>query len=523
MLTAIRSTIGSCFPQRLSARQSFILVFLISLFIIAFVKRGQWREPPYWDAAFSVFPAAITLTQTGFDYPALLSAPTYLDGGPNVHASSSIALLTAIALQIAGDPSGAYLILHWIHYSIAALTIALLYLWAVPVLGKPLGIMVAGGMLLSPLYLTQAGHMYLELPMACAALLALLACDARRMVHASCWALLAVSIKEPGLIVAGTLVVLIALDHTPIRTRLKRIAIVVVPSIMLAAGQLMLHHSSAAEKVSFSRFLEGVWLYLSSAPDVLFIFVAAVLAVSHHSIQMLGSREQRTGSTAEYRLQATVVIAAMFAAFYLTLAALGWIFILLRYFLIVLPFMILLCADLSKRIVGERSTVLGLMLFCLISIVNHNGRFYHYVSGNNGAMAERSNEYVDLLKVHQDSMAAAEKLPTDVPIFHGLPEHYFSQYPLMGYVQFPLKNAHCIMFESRYSNADLSTFPDHFYLLYSYRSLGGDKLNWLKTQALANPEYSIATSVFRHGHYQAQLIEIRRKDMPSEHPPTGVP
>jgi len=503
-------------------RRMVVAVFFVSLALIAFSKWGQWHEIPYWDAACGVFPAAITLTQTSFDYPSLLSAPAYLEGGPNVHATSSITLLTAIAYQISGDPWGAFLILHWIHYLIAALTIALLYLWSAPVLGKPLCILLAGAMLLCPLFLTQAGHMYLELPMACTALLALLAYEDRRIVHASCWALLAVSIKEPGLIVAGTLVVLAALDHSSFKARLKRIAIVAVPSVLLAVGKLTLYDSGGADKVSFTNFVQGTWYYLTSAPDVLVVFAAAVLAASYRSFQIFDPQDQRGGSMAEYRLHASAVMIAMFSAFFLTLASLGWIYMLLRYFVMVFPFIFLLGCDLSKRILGGRATVLVLILFCVTSIANYNGRFYQYVMGNNGAIAERSNEYVNLLKVHRDSMSAAEKVASNIPILCGLPEHYFSQYPSMGYVQSPLKNVHCILLVPRYSVADLDTLPDHFFLLYSFVAQGGDKLNWLKTQALANPEYSVSQSVFRHGHYQAQLIEVRRTKLPSPRPSSNA-
>lgn len=497
------------FPQ-LSVRQSFILVFIVSLLIIGFAKYGQWREPPYWDAAFSVFPAAITLAETGFDYPSLLSAPAYMEGGPNVHATSLITLTTAVVYSLSGSPSEAYLILHWIHYAIAATTIALFYLWCMPVLGKVQSLLAAMAMLLCPLLMTQAGHMYLELPAACAALLALLAYDARKIITASGFAFLAVLIKEPGLIVTGALVLLCAFDRLPIGERIKRIAIIALPTMILTVGQFVLHKSSEAADISFAIILNGAFRSLASAPDLLIIAIAALLAVVFQGIRVLRPCDRTRDSVVEQRLLASAILVVVFLAFYLALASLGWIVMLMRYFVIVLPFMILLGCDLSCRVVGMRLTASILGVYSLISIINYNGRFYPYASGNDGSVAERSNEYVDLLKVHQDSMAAAQKIPVEIPVIYGLPQHYFTQYPSMSYVSAPLRNGHCILHKSRYLHGNLEDFPDHFYIIYSFRSLGGEKLNWLRTQALADTNYSVSTSVVRHGHYQAQLVEIRR-------------
>lgn len=494
-----------------------VLVFITSLLLIAAMNWGRWDEIPYWDAAFSVFPAASALIQSDFDYQALLSAKTFLDGGPNVHANSSVTFLTAIVLKIMPNSSAAFVTLHWIHYLFAASAVTLLYAWSLPLLGR-VGALLAGlATLVFPLFLTQAGHMYLEIPSACAFLFALFAFHSDRVLLASFWAFVAVSIKEPGIIVAGTLGVASLLKPISWKRRIGLAVIVVAPSVMVAFIHLSLHKTAPSfQEGSLSEFLSRLWSNLQVVPDLLALTLVSVLASIIYLITRLsGTERSAVGlSIVDARRELSYLAFGMFPSFYLCLVVMGWVFLLPRYFVQVVPLMILIVVDASMRIIGRRTTTVLLACFCLISIINTNGRFYPFAPGNNGSDAERSGEYVDLLAVHQDAMAAAEALPSQSPIFHGLPEHYFSQYPVMGYVKAPLKNAHCILLEPEYSLADLKTFPDHFYLLYSFGALGGDKLNWLKTQALANPEYSVSVSYFRRGHYQSQLIEVRRITKP---------
>ncbi len=524
MRTAIRHLTCPGFLQRMSQRQSCIIVFLISLFVIAVAKWGQWREPPYWDAAFSVFPAAITLTQTGFDYPALLSAPGFTEGGPNVHANSLLTLLVAAVLRIAPDSEYSFLILHWFHYAIAALTVAMLYFWSLPLVGRFCACGVAAATLVFPLFLTQAGHMYLEMPSACVACLALCSFHARRMVRASFWAMLAVSIKEPGIIVAGALATAAMIQEGPATRRLLRSALIAVPALLVVAGQLLLHSQTATiSRPTFLEYACHAWKNFTLVPDLLvLILMTAVMVIfgAAHVVRTLRTGTPREGNEndADRRRALTHLMVAVFAAFYLTVPFVGTVYLLPRYVIVIFPLMAAIIADASARMLGRRVTALLLMCFCVTSIINANGRFYPFAPGNNGSDAERSGEYVGLLAAHRDAMAAAEALPSHAPIFHGLPEHYFSQHPAMGYVKSPLKNAGCILFDPKYSNADLEAFPDHFYLLYSFGALGGDKLNGLKTQALANSEYSVSMSLFRHGHYQAQLIEVRRTTNPLPQP-----
>jgi len=507
-------------------RRMVVAVFFVSLALIAVSKWGQWHEIPYWDAAFSVFPAAIVLAESDFDYSTLLSAPGFAEGGPNVHANSSLALLVATILMIVPDAEDAFLILHWFNYAIAALTVTLLYLWSLPLVGRSCAIGVAMATLIFPLFLTQAGHMYLELPSACVALFALSSFHAGRTTQASLWALLAASIKEPGIIVAVTLAGVAMIHAGPFKRRLVRTVVIGIPASLFVAGQMVLHSKTVnLARPTFLEYLQHAWKNFIQVPDVLVVALTAAVVVTFGAVfvvRTLRSAPQPVAheGDANHRRALTYLIVAFFVAFYLTVPFVGTVYLLPRYVIPVFPLMILIVADASVRMFGRRMTTLCLILFCGVSIINANGRFYPFSPGNNGSDAERSGEYVQLLAAHRDAMAAAQELPFDIPIFHGLPEHYFSQYPLMGYVRVPLKNAHCIMLEPRYSSADLETFPDHFYLLYSFGALGGDKLNWLKTQALANPEYAVSQSIFRHGHYQAQLIEVRRTKLPSPSPST---
>ena len=56
----------------------FCLVFLLVLLL----KWNTLLQPPVWDTAMGLFPAALTLAENGFDLMELLGMPGYADGVP---------------------------------------------------------------------------------------------------------------------------------------------------------------------------------------------------------------------------------------------------------------------------------------------------------------------------------------------------------------------------------------------------------------------------------------------------------
>jgi len=133
---------------------------IILIFCIIFILKYQaLNQPPVWDTAFSVFPAAITLSETGFDLLNLLKMPGYLEGGPNVHANSIITIITAVMISLFGKTNFLFPILHMIHFLIAAIGMACFYRFCIPIFEKKLSFLLTLTILVYPPFLTQAGYL----------------------------------------------------------------------------------------------------------------------------------------------------------------------------------------------------------------------------------------------------------------------------------------------------------------------------------------------------------------------------
>ncbi|MEX2214886.1 MAG: hypothetical protein WD768_12195 [Phycisphaeraceae bacterium] len=499
-----------------SLRVSTAAVFFASLALVMGLKFGGWTEIPYWDAAMGVFPASLTLAETDFDYPSLLEAPTFFEGGPNVHATSLITLVYAVIIKLSPTHTGAYFIIHLTNYILSAGIVALLYAWSWPLLGRAGAILSAFTALLFPVVFTQAGQMYLEIPCLFAATAAMMCFKGRQIIQATVWSAVAVAIKQPGIVVAGTLSLLTLFDYGPLSRRLLRGAAIAAPSLIVLFG-FVGSHAAAGDRYTYIEFLRHVWFYIKAVPDLLILICATPLFIA-----LMSPRVWRPSTTPDAASKSqrifSYVFMLMFLAFYLLVPLVGTIHMLPRYYVLIIPLMILNVADSAKALLGQKAMMTLLSVCLVFSLLNYNGRLYPRIPGNNGAIAERSAEYSDLLKAQRDILAAAEQLPPEVPVFYGLPEHYFSNYPAMGYVERSIANGRCFTYERKYAVLDINEFPNHFFLLLT----SGPNLNWVKTQADNDPSrYSVNIWTFPQGNFQTRLIEIRRL-IPTAPSPQGA-
>lgn len=72
-------------PARVLLEKSRGAQFLLALILVLALKWPTLDQPPVWDTAMGLFPAAITLAGNGFDVIELLGMPDYFEGGPNTH------------------------------------------------------------------------------------------------------------------------------------------------------------------------------------------------------------------------------------------------------------------------------------------------------------------------------------------------------------------------------------------------------------------------------------------------------
>ena len=111
--------------------------FLAALVLILGVKWYTLLQPPVWDTAMGLFPAALTLSANGFDLLELLAMPGYLEGGPNTHSASLVTLITALVLRVTGGGGPtSFEVLHLLHFSAAAYALVVLFRFSKPVFGR---------------------------------------------------------------------------------------------------------------------------------------------------------------------------------------------------------------------------------------------------------------------------------------------------------------------------------------------------------------------------------------------------
>ena len=522
--------------KTISKLGSSIVSHIILTFCIIFILKWQvLNQPPVWDTAFSVFPAAITLTETGFDLLNLLEMPRYNEGGPNVHANSIITIITAVMISLFGKTNFLFPILHIIHFIIAAIALVYFYRFCIPIFGRNLSFLLTLTILVYPTFLTQTGYLFLEMPMFMFSILCLSAWVKGNYVRTIFFATLATLCKEPGIIVAGTVAMAAFLEPVSFKQRVIRfLSIFALPAILVATSALIISsqtiendYGSLFNKTIFltiSRFYD-VKRYLFNTPDLLItiILFTAIIPFKFRTfwrgltdMNILYSRSPESITQRHVSLSVLFLI-CFFGFYYIALPLLtNQTMVLIRYYTPAIPFLFLTIfwfwfseLKVSKQILSGL-LILILVFFCL----NKHGSFYPDEVdkfGNDFSIAERSAAYTDLLYVQKEGIRFIEKIAQNHPVFYGLPIHYLTKYPLMGYSSAPLSRGHCIYLDNRYRDGKLKNFPGCFYMLRISPWLGGEIIKDIFNKARSDPNYkAVHVKSFTKGSYSSEILRINQ-------------
>jgi hypothetical protein len=510
------------------ATESIVVVFVAFAVLVA-LKWPVLTQLPVWDEAFSVHPAAITLAHNGFDLWALLHEPSYAEGGPNVHAASLVTMLTASGYRWLEGSPWLFPLLHVCHLAIAAWCIAAAYRFGREQFGALLAAIFAAAVFCFPLFQVQAGLMYLETPLLAATLSALTAWSAERRNAALAWAVVAVLVKETGVLVGGVLAFGWLLESRTWSQRLRwALAGTLVPGFIALALLLVIPTPGGA---GYRPPPYGVYLryYLADrlmqVPDLCF-FLLATLVVGglRWKTVLRGFTAVRAAvdgaedvHLSERRLAIAHLLTLVFLAFHLAAPFVFENYLLPRYLLQILPFMFMALIDALRQATSGRSAYLVTAACCVVFFANREGYFYPRGMRNDFSVAERSEAYRDLLAVQRAGVRTLAESPRDVPVFYGLPEHYFTRYPPMGYVSEVPANGHCLLLEAPYKQTRLEDFPEHFFLLYDYAFLGGLQVLSLLEQARNDPNREVLVAGhYAQGDYDVILFEVRPR-LPASH------
>ena len=297
---------------RVLLEKSFGAQFLLALIVIIALKWPTLDQPPVWDTAMGLFPAAITLAGNGFDVVELLGMPTYLEGGPNTHSTSPVTLTTAFVLKVSGGGGRALVILHLLHFAATGLALVFLFRLARPVFGSLGTFLLCLSVLLHPVFSAQVGFLYMEVPLFLCAVAALHAFANQRFRAAVVWSALAYATKEAGIIVPATLAAATLLENRTLPARLRRVGLLLAfPALWTVTISSLARLSGGGTPgptlvSTFSNAFGGFWHYvdrfLFNVPDLLILILVFPrhwgLLLEHRPGPSAGgrNRQRRTGS-----------------------------------------------------------------------------------------------------------------------------------------------------------------------------------------------------------------------------------
>ncbi len=489
-----------------------LAVFAAAFLALLVLKLGTLDDPPAWDAAFSVFPAAETLAATGFDFGGLLNAPGYADGGPNVHPLSLVTIGTAVVLALIDNPDTALRVLHVIHLLVAASAVAGLFRLAARVLDRWLAVAVAVAGMAASVVITQAGMVYLEMPLLAATAWALVAWLERRPGAALLFVGIATVIKQPGLATGGALALATLIDPDRRNRSFDRaMVLVLLPVALITFDLLVRGDAGPVRSVSLDQLDVAITqssLFASRLPDLLIVLALYLV------VRPLASERPLLGSSSldleVDRLETAIgSLAVAFLGFYAVTGFIG-VVVLPRYWIQLLPFL-LLALVLGLRRVASLPVSLGVTAgVAVLFLVNISGLLYPSAGQSNFALLERSGEYAPLLELSRRTAAAIAELPDDVPVFYSHADHYRVRYPASGYVTAPVTHGTSVLTIPESRRSTLATYPDDFFVVVTELRLGGETLEWLLASAAASAEYDVEVTTYDEGEFSASIARVTK-------------
>lgn len=465
----------------------------------AFIVSGATlTQPPVWDGAMSVYPAAIELARTDFDLHRLLSLPTYTEGGPNTHSLSAWTLLVGAALGPLQSLQTLLPYLHALSFALYGLLVLAIYLIIRRSTGNGVALLGAAVAGLFPPLLVQAADVYIDLPVACLTAWAVVALLHRRYVLATLLISAAIWFKPIGVIYLPLLLAHCIRYGNSHRKLFAAPSLVVPPLIVLTLitvfGTPKGDLDTPAVRLTGAAVSTGQ--LLTTVPDTLGIILLALV------VTFLALRRHRLIEQLE--IAVFVLLGAFGFAVLNPLLTIG-IPLLPRYYIGIVPIVI---AGLVVQLSDASRTVgaLAIAAIGLVFVVNFSGALYPYKTHATYAVAERSFAYQDLLALQKQGVALLEQVGRSRPIYFDFYRYFQFQYPEMGYTSGPPPEG-VSPFHDVDMSLEIEDLPKEFALLFEYPTIGGGQLKEIWDNAIESGATVRETSLQR-GSYTIYLVEI---------------
>lgn len=517
MSTSVEPRIAQ--PNRVVSRRVRPGVLGVMVFGLLLVWRFEvLDQPPLWDGAMSVAPAAITLAESDYDLPYLLQQPGYQEGGPNVHATSAVTLAQALIILAVGDYQTALPLLHLISFALAGL-VAAGVARVVGAFARPLTAYAAGvASVAFPPMIVQASDVYLDLPLAAAVVWSLAFAVEGRLGFAVVASFVAVWVKPMGLIAPlMTASVLILLG------RRRAAPWLALPLVPLALPLLVSDSAGSFDELGRSaaqRFLDAAGLsfgYMRTQPDLLLLLaltaglgIASIMRDRAAGAAVLGeARNLRTVSMTATLIGVACFYAVIFANPLISRGAPA----LPRYSVVVVPLLLIaLSAALSH--VTPTAAPAVLVVVGAGFLLNAYGVMYPF-AGNTFALSERSLAYEDHLRSQQDGLDRIGDLGKRIPVFYDLFAHYRFAFLDIGWAEEAPGAGTSAYLEPRLDEVALDALPDRFAMLLEAAWLGGAELDRIWQLAQDDPSRAVDVEEYRSGPYVNYVVTVSRAGVDS--------
>ena len=470
---------------------------------LTIVLRFAVHQPPVWDGAMSVYPAAIELAETDFDFVRLFSLPTYYEGGPNTHATSPWTIMVAVLISASGSLEKALPILHLLSFGLAALTIAGTYRLIAHSAPGVVAVVGALAALTFPPMIVQTAEIYLDLPLACLGTWSLVLLLERRFVAAMMLSTLAVWVKPLAVIfvAAGALFIL---THDVRKGRVPRAFLLSTPALAIAALISALQSPKSTAPPLVDRYVISVGgssQLLQAMPDLVVILLVAVLVIP---VVLKGSPRQDT-----FTLMSLVLISVV-AFVLLNPAVTNGIPILPRYYIAILPAVIagLLTVLMSR---SRAVAIVAASVLVIAFTINSYGVFYPYKDHATHALAERSLAYRDLLTLQVEDVALLAEMARSMPVYYDYFGYYRYEYPELGYSDGALESGVSVYHHPELARATLAELPATFAFVYEYPVLGGDVLLRIWEEARAAGA-EVTETALTQGPYTVYVVQVNQTE-----------
>lgn len=503
---------------------SFWRLYALFFLLIVALKWSFFTNPPVWDEAFSIFPAADFLVNNGFDYSLLLEQPRYHEGGPTAHGLSLLTIVTALVLKVTGGGTPAWAILHVLQWLMAAAIGTMLTHIYNTVFERIPAFLLAVASLVYPVMLAQLGFMYLEVPVLFFTILAFSFFLNSWIWLASLFLVAACMTKGSALIGVGalTLTALICQDKRFTR-RFADASILAIPALVSVKILMSVAESKPSITVSHEivdiitliiiKNINAYQRYVTIIPEMILVFSASIIFSIFYIVKYCKKDKKKEQSVMLFNSLFIIVFFIFYFFIFNYYTKIDSPNFLTRYIAYAIPSMFFVIYYIHDQILqNQRVKIVILLLLIMVFLVNRNGILYPplpHITCN--AMAERSEEYINGHLVQKEYIAMIEKkVPKDISIFVSLPDYFLTRYTVNQYVKEPLTNAQFIWHVVKELGPHFP-YPNHFVLVYSYPWLGGTYIQRMHRKASMSEEYSVEVmGRFNKGAFSAHVYEIRR-------------